>query len=508
MDKVLLITVCLLWTRTSASLVEGPPEPRNVHFYSENLRNIVRWTAGEGSPNDTVYTVEYAIYGDEVENCSAQVRWRRVEHCTSITQNECDVSQETFNLEEDYYARVKAISANTQSIWTESTTRFSPQLDTILGAPLVELTVLQNYINITIKGPFRWRTKKAKKDKSLWKIFPHMTYKVSVISSKSDHTIVRHLKSGNLTLGPLDFSAQICVMAEAKSESRPLEYKPSKWKCIETSKDPFRDQLLAAMLGGVLPSALCLCVLAVLGGLIHCYITDHRQKLPKNVHVDSMSEKLHTLQPQMPQTVILNVITIEGDSRLPSPESCEDSSMAGVQAQALKTDPQLSLCYAHQLALPAAPTSPLAELQDEDSVSMNSELQPWQEPQHSEVGDYGIVVPAAFVPPGHPQSESSPYRTQGHTVQPVDACEDELIDDDEEEDQAQIFLDWSPDTRKLKIPLMGLLEQVDEAQVQTEAVTLLPNVILRQSSEDCLETVDDFTKMERDWGLIIHSSSD
>lgn len=47
--------------------------------------------------------------------------------------------------------------------------------------------------------------------------------------------------------------------------------------------DVFKDQLLAAMLGGILPSALCLCVLAVLGGLIHCYITDHKQTSPENL---------------------------------------------------------------------------------------------------------------------------------------------------------------------------------------------------------------------------------
>ncbi|KAL0163630.1 hypothetical protein M9458_039383, partial [Cirrhinus mrigala] len=68
-------------------------------------------------------------YGDEEENSTAQVRWRRVKHCISITQNECDVSQETFNLEDDYYARVRAVSANTQSVWTESMTRFSPEFD-------------------------------------------------------------------------------------------------------------------------------------------------------------------------------------------------------------------------------------------------------------------------------------------------------------------------------------------------------------------------------------------
>ncbi|KAL1254743.1 hypothetical protein QQF64_016972 [Cirrhinus molitorella] len=503
MDTILLIALCLLWARQPASSVEGLLEPRDVHFYSENLRNIVRWTPGEGSPKNTVYTVEYAIYGDEEQDSTAQVRWSRVEHCTSISQNECDVSQETSDLEEEYYARVRAISANTQSVWTESMTRFSPQFDTIIGAPQVELTVLQNYVNVTIKGPFRWRTKRTKKDKSLWKIFPHMFYNVSVFSSRSDHTKVSHLKSGNITLGPLDFSTQLCVVVQAQSESRPLAYKPSVRQCVETPRDPFRDQLLAAMLGGVLPSALCLCVLAVLGGLIHCYITDHRQKLPENVRVANMSEKLHALLPQMPQTVIVNMIKIGGESALLSPGSCEDFSKADVQqAQSLKAAPALPVGYAQQLVAPSvASAPPLADLWDEDSVSVDSEP---QEPQHSEPGDYGIVVPAAFEPPGHRESESSPYRTQGHTIQPVDACEDEPDD----EDQAQIFLDWSPDTRELKIPLMSSLGQVDGAQIQTEAVTLLPNVILRQSSEDTCDPEDDFTKMERDWGLIIHSSSD
>uniref|UniRef100_A0A9J8A712 Interleukin 20 receptor, alpha n=1 Tax=Cyprinus carpio carpio TaxID=630221 RepID=A0A9J8A712_CYPCA len=185
METLSLIALCLLWTGTAASSVE----PRNVHFYSENLRNVVRWTPGAGSPADTVYTVEYAIYGDEEESGSERVRWRRVEHCCSITQSECDLSQETFSLEEDYYARVRAASANTQSVWTESTSRFSPALHTILGAPLLELTVLQNYINVTIKGPFRWRTKRTQKEKSLWMIFPHMIYNVSVFNGRSRHTV-------------------------------------------------------------------------------------------------------------------------------------------------------------------------------------------------------------------------------------------------------------------------------------------------------------------------------
>uniref|UniRef100_A0A8C1P0U2 Interleukin 20 receptor, alpha n=1 Tax=Cyprinus carpio TaxID=7962 RepID=A0A8C1P0U2_CYPCA len=485
MDSALLIALCLLWTRTTGSFAEGPPEPSNVHFYSENLRNIVRWTPGEGSPNDTVYTVEYAIYGDEEESGSERVRWRRVEHCTCVTQNQCDVSQETFNLEEDYYARVRAVSGNTQSVWTESTSRFSPELDTILGAPLLELTVLKNYIEVTIKGPFRWRTKRTKKEKSLWKIFPHMIYYVSVFNSRSGHTDYRRLKNGNLTLGPLDFSTQFCVVVQAQSESRPLASKPSERLCVETPPDPFREQLLAAVLGGVLPSALCLCVLAVLGGLVHCYITDHRQRLPKSTDVVGMSGKLHTFQPQMPHTVIFNVMKL-GDEPVALPQllSGEDWSVLDEPVQAQSADPPPPVCYTLQRAPP-----PLADPPDTDSVSVHSE------PQHSEDGDYGIVLPAAF---------GAPYRTQAHTIHPVDVREDEPHD----EEQAQIFLDWSPDTQELKIPLMGLLGLEDEAPLQTEAVALLPNIILRQSSGDSCEPEDDFTKMERDWGLVIRSSTD
>ncbi|XP_026050820.1 interleukin-20 receptor subunit alpha-like isoform X2 [Carassius auratus] len=470
MEPVLVIALCLLWTRTSASSVERPPEPRHVHFYSENLRNTVRWTPGAGHPRDTVYTVEYAIYGDEEESGSERVRWRRVEHCSSVTHNECDVSQETFNLEEEYYARVRAVSADTQSVWTESTSRFSPALHTILGAPLLELSVLQNYINVTIKGPFRWRTRRTRKEKSLWKIFPHMIYNVSVFNGRSGDTAYMVLKTGKVTLGPLDSSSQICVRVQAQSESLPLAFKPSERQCVETPRDPFRDQLLSSLLGGVLPSALCLCVLAVLGGLVHCYITDHRQTLPKSTVVD-MSQRLHTLQPEKPPTIIVNIVKMGEGWAVPQLVCGEDWSAA---------DAPGPVGYAQQLAL-------LPD--EEESVSVDPEPQE----QHSEAIEYGIV-----------QAHSSPYRTQQHTVNP---CEDQ--------DQAQIFLDWSPETRELKIPLKGLLGLEDEAQIQTEAVTLLPNLILRQSSGEHSEPEpepepepDGFIKMERDWGLVIHSGPD
>lgn len=59
----------------------------------------------------------------------------------------------------------------------------------VIGAPLVEVNLLHNYMNVTIKGPFRWRTQRRKKKESLWRIFPHMIYNVSVFNSRSNHTV-------------------------------------------------------------------------------------------------------------------------------------------------------------------------------------------------------------------------------------------------------------------------------------------------------------------------------
>ena len=35
--------------------------PEGVHFNSVNLRNIAKWHPGKDTPNDTHYTVEYAM---------------------------------------------------------------------------------------------------------------------------------------------------------------------------------------------------------------------------------------------------------------------------------------------------------------------------------------------------------------------------------------------------------------------------------------------------------------
>lgn len=63
-------------------------------------------------------------YGDAVVvEGTEQVAWRPVEQCDDITQTVCDVTDQTNDLEEEYYVRVRANRLNVHSEWTETDRR-------------------------------------------------------------------------------------------------------------------------------------------------------------------------------------------------------------------------------------------------------------------------------------------------------------------------------------------------------------------------------------------------
>uniref|UniRef100_A0A670JAW7 Fibronectin type-III domain-containing protein n=1 Tax=Podarcis muralis TaxID=64176 RepID=A0A670JAW7_PODMU len=47
------------------------PSPRNVHFVSRNLKNVLHWLPPEGIPEDKlIYSVKYLVYGTRVQSWS------------------------------------------------------------------------------------------------------------------------------------------------------------------------------------------------------------------------------------------------------------------------------------------------------------------------------------------------------------------------------------------------------------------------------------------------------
>ena len=68
-------------------------------------------------------------YGDKEEGGGKRLRWRVARLCRDIAKTWCDLTNETSDLEEGYFARVKATATNTSSKWTITPRRFDPKHD-------------------------------------------------------------------------------------------------------------------------------------------------------------------------------------------------------------------------------------------------------------------------------------------------------------------------------------------------------------------------------------------
>nr|XP_019568810.1 PREDICTED: interleukin-22 receptor subunit alpha-1 [Rhinolophus sinicus] len=99
---------------------------QHVKFQSSNFENILTWDSGPESAPDTVYSVEYKTYG--------HTEWLAKKGCQRITRKSCNLTMETGNLNEYYYARVTAISGGVRSA-PKMTDRFIPPQHTTIKPP-------------------------------------------------------------------------------------------------------------------------------------------------------------------------------------------------------------------------------------------------------------------------------------------------------------------------------------------------------------------------------------
>ncbi|XP_066514991.1 interleukin-20 receptor subunit alpha [Hoplias malabaricus] len=511
------------------------PAPQDVHFFSVNLRNTLRWSAGPGSNPGTTFTVEYAIYGDSVGG-SMQVVWSPVEQCRDITHTECDVTDQMRDITEDYFGRVRANGPQTHSEWVETTRRFRPFTDTMMGPPHVKLSALENFIGVTLKGPFRWRRGGVKKGPSLWKMYPHMTYDITVLNNKSKHTQHFSLQNDSLWLGPLEYEVEHCVKAEAHSLSLPLASVQSEWTCITVPPDPFSTQMLVLILGGVIPTAVCLFVFAALGGFLYYHICGHRQKLPMSTDVVHMHQTPKMFQPEKPFTIInLNLISTSVDTE----SKVWSGGLSGENEHLL---PLRALPFGGEGGpggiLPSyAPQDIEPQAESDARSDVGSDAESDLLSNHSFLGeDYGLLLHLKNPQPNvcvhssgaEPDITPSPtassecpigaYAAQTEVRQRDREGGRTCVDAEEQEEEVKqegTFLDWDPRTGVLTIPLLchvdsdvpsAHTEQRKEAESRAEVQNILTSVVVRQVSQESGAEEDVFAKMEKDWGLRIQSN--
>uniref|UniRef100_A0A3Q3X3Y4 Interleukin 20 receptor, alpha n=1 Tax=Mola mola TaxID=94237 RepID=A0A3Q3X3Y4_MOLML len=271
------VYVCSLWHVNAFS--SSPPCPINATFTSVNLRNVLQWFPGNGTPEDTHFTVQYAIYGDSVANTKGtQVHWRKVQQCTKIVQTWCDLSNELWDLEQGYYARVRAVSRRSSSIWT-LTRRFDPKSDTSFGPPLVSIEIENNSAIITLKGPMRYLPNNHTSVVSMATLYPHMMYNLSIHNTYRDRKNHVMLFSGLYKYRLMEYNTEHCFSGKAKFLAMPIQCHSSEWHCITTPPDPVIGQLQRVVVGIAVPSV-CLFLLVVTCYFLYHYLMGKGQKSP------------------------------------------------------------------------------------------------------------------------------------------------------------------------------------------------------------------------------------
>ncbi|KAM4712630.1 interleukin-20 receptor subunit alpha [Anableps anableps] len=273
-----LIFVGLFVLRCAVS--SSPPKPINVSFSSVNLRNVLQWSPGNGTPDGTHFTVEYAIYGDTMEvRKGKREHWRAVHQCTNIVRTWCDLSAETWAEEEGYYARVCALGRKSSSKWTVTKRRFDPKSDTIFGPPLVSVEMENNSAIVTLKGPMRYFPNNHTPPLSMKAIYRRMSYNLSIYNTHRNQMYHFPVDTSMFKYQMMDYNTEYCFSAKSRFLSIPLQCESSAWHCITTPQDPVIVQMQQVVMGIVVPS-LCICIIVLVSYLLYNYLSGKGQKSP------------------------------------------------------------------------------------------------------------------------------------------------------------------------------------------------------------------------------------
>ncbi|NXS78923.1 I20RA protein, partial [Erpornis zantholeuca] len=293
----------------SGELYCSLPNPRNVHFESINMKNVLHWSAPEGTGDGVLYKVKYAVYGVG--------KWIRKPECRNINRTWCDLSSETSDHEEQYYASVKAFLNGTCSGWTE-TTRFNPLTDTQIDPPMVSVSSTDKSISIILTAPEKWKRSPEEESISLLQVYPGLQYNVSVLNKKTKKRWFFSINNNTLVVPWLEPGTAYCVSAQIHVTTPLLDSGFSKEHCIATLKDKTEDDAITITLGYVMPTTLALLFISVISYCVHKYIHIHKQKHPTNL-VWQYTDKCKELVFIPTEKIVLNLITVNGDD-------CKESS--------------------------------------------------------------------------------------------------------------------------------------------------------------------------------------
>ncbi|NXT75956.1 I20RA protein, partial [Zapornia atra] len=295
----------------SGELYCSLPNPRNVHFESVNMKNVLHWSAPEGTGEGVLYKVKYSVYGVG--------KWIRKPECRNINRTWCDLSIETSDYEEQYYASVKAFLNGKCSDWME-TTRFNPLTDTKIDPPMVIVSSTEKSISIILTAPEKWKRSPEGESVSLLQVYPGLQYNVSVLNKKTKKRWFFSVSNSTLVVPRLEPGTAYCVSAQIHVTTPLLHSGFSKEYCIATLKDKTADEIMTIAFGYVLPIVLAVLFISMPCYCVHRYLHVSKQKHPTNLvwhYTDKCKERVFAPC----EKVVINLIALNMEECMPAQES-------------------------------------------------------------------------------------------------------------------------------------------------------------------------------------------
>lgn len=291
------------------------PVPRNLHFSSLNLQNVLHWelparrTAGKQQ-----FSVQYKVYGEK--------DWKIKAECQNITKTYCDLSNETDYYKEHYYARVRSVSEAGLSNWIKSG-RFNPEMETIFTSPKVKLEAGVCSITIILTPPKKWQYN-LHQSIPLTKMFHELKFEILVIDEKINKSCT-YLENGDFKkVDTLEHDTTYCVTVRSVEHSSLRRSDPSKNQCIKTPKDPAKQMVQIILFGCVLPVLLFIFIFALACCFMYKYVNARDQKQPINLLQNDCPSN-QTFLICSPELLAINVVILEKRDKEASSYGCKDA---------------------------------------------------------------------------------------------------------------------------------------------------------------------------------------
>ncbi|XP_062818546.1 interleukin-22 receptor subunit alpha-1 [Anolis carolinensis] len=218
-----LLIFGVLCSLVGTSQTERSPLILEATFKSTNFENIFVWKGGEETPPGTLYDVQYKKYGEP---------WQEKSECQNVTRLFCDLTHETENFSERFYAQVRAhVPDCCTSNWAMSP-RFHPGMDTNIGKPEVKCIPSTQSIQFFIQPPMSPLRDGDNQTLTVVKIFSKIgtsvEYEIIVFSPKTQQKWVKTVKVGEFELTDLEadteYNGEIRIKTSKKT-SEPFHFR-------------------------------------------------------------------------------------------------------------------------------------------------------------------------------------------------------------------------------------------------------------------------------------------